>query len=196
VRRRIIVPMTLDSSLDFVAAVALFGASIGAWALAAPLSSRVRVYLRFAAVLFAALALSVPLGLADVTALLLLPLASSALMVSALARFARPLAALPASLVLVVGLSGGLGALISGTDLPALAPVMIAGLAVIAAAINGVAVMPVLAGASLIAAGLAFTQEGSRGGLLLFCAAALIGLSKPQLLRSSNSALRGETARP
>jgi len=139
---------------------------------------------------------SVPLGLADVTALLLLPLASSALMISALARFARPLAALPASLALVVGLSGGLGALISGTDLPALIPVMIAGLAVIAAAINGVAVMPMLAGAGLIAAGLAFTQEGSRGGLLLFCAAALIALSKPQLLQSSNNALRGETARP
>src|SRR6516162_3824916 len=84
VRRRIIVPMALDSSLDIVAAVALFGASIGAWALAAPLPLRARVYLRFAAVLFAALAVSVPLGLADVTALLLLPLASCALMISAL----------------------------------------------------------------------------------------------------------------
>ena len=188
--------VSFDSSLDIIAAIALFGASIGAWALAAPLSLRARVYLRFAAVLFAALAVSVPLGMADVTALLLLPLASCALMISALARFARPLAALPASLALVVALGCGLGALIAGTDIPALATVMVAGLAVIAAAINGVAVMPMLAGAGLIAAGLAFTQEGSRGGLLLFCAAALIGLSKPQLLRSSNSALRGETARP
>jgi hypothetical protein len=193
--------MTLDSSLDLVAAVALFGATIGAWALAAPLSLRARVYLRFAAVLFAALAVSVPLGMADVTALLLLPLASCALMISALARFARPLAALPASLALVVGLGCGLGALIAGSDMPALVTIMVAGLAVIAAAINGLAVMPVLAGGGLIAAGLAFTQEGSRGGLLLFCAAALIGLAGPnlvrlQLLRSSNSALPGETARP
>jgi hypothetical protein len=118
-------------------------------------------------------------------------------MISALARFARPLAALPASLALVVGLGCGLVALIAGTDMPALVTVMVAGLAVIVAAINGVAVMPVLAGAGLIAAGLAFTQEGSRGGLLLFCAAALIGLARPsQLLRSSKSALRGETARP
>jgi hypothetical protein len=171
--------MALDSSLDIGAAVALFGATIGAWGLAAPLSLRARVHLRFAAVLFAALAVSVPLGMADVTALLLLPLASCALMISALARFAKPLAALPASVALVVGLGCGLGALIAGTDMPALATVTVAGLAVIAAAINGVAIMPVLAGAGLIAAGLAFTQEGSRGGPLLFCAAALIGLARP-----------------
>ena len=73
---------------------------------------------------------------------------------------------------------------------------MLAGLAVIAAALNGIAVMPVLAGAGLVASGLAFMEQGARAGLLLFCAAALIGLAKPQLLRSSNSAVRGEPARP
>lgn len=191
-----IAPMAFDSPLDLFAAAALFTAAIGAWALAAPLSLRARLYLRFAAVLFSALALSVPLGMADITALLLLPLASSALMISALARFARPLPVFAASLALVAGLAGGLGALVSGTAMPALAPVMFAGLAVIAAALNGIATMPVLAGAGLIASGLAFMEQGARGGLLLFCAAALVGLSRPQLLRSTNRAGRGQPARP
>jgi hypothetical protein len=193
--------MTLDSSLDIVAAVALFGTAIGAWMLAAPLSLRPRLYLRFAAVLYSALAISVPLGLADVAALLLLPLASAALMIAALARFAKPLPVLPACLALVLGQAGGLGAAISGNAMPTLVPVMVAGLVVIAAAINDIAVMPVLAGGGLIASGLAFMEQGARGGLLLFCAAALIGLARPslvraQLLRSSSSAVRGETAQP
>ena len=188
--------MGVDSSLDLFAAAALFGAAIGAWFLATPLRSSARLYLRFAGVLFSALAMSVPLGLADVTALLLLPLASAALMISTLARFARPLPVAPACVVLVLGLAAGLGALLSGVVLLALVPMMVAGLAVIAVAIQGIAVMPVLAGAGLIASGLAFTQQGARGGMLLFCAATLIGLSRSQLLRSSSSALRGEIARP
>src|SRR5579862_4381924 len=106
--------MALDSSLDIVAAVALFGAAIGAWMLAAPLALRARLYLRFAAILLSALAVSVPLGMADVTGLLLLPLASAALMIAALARFAKPLPVLPACLALVLGQAGGLGAVISG----------------------------------------------------------------------------------
>lgn len=188
--------MAFDSSLDIFAAGALFTAAVGAWFLAAPLALRARIYLRFAAMLFSALAVSVPLDMADATALLLLPLASAALMIVGLARFAKPLPVFPASLVLVVGLGCGLGALISGNAMPALVPVIIAGLAVIAAAINGIAVMPVLAGAGLVAAGLAFSEQGARAGLMLFCAAALIGLAKPQLLRSSNSAVRGVPARP
>src|ERR1700744_2592552 len=188
--------MAFDSSLDIFAAGALFAAAIGAWGLAAPLTARARIYLRFATVLFSALAVSVALGMADIAALLLLPLASSALLIATLARFAKPLPVLPASLTLVVGLAGGLGALISGNAMPALVPVMFASLGVIAAALNGVAVVPVLAGGSLLASGLAFVEQGARAGLLLFCAAALVGLAKPQSLRSSDSAMRGEAARP
>ena len=193
--------MPLDSSLDIVAAVALFGTTIGAWMLVAPLSLRPRLYLRFAAVLYSALAVSVPLGLADVTALLLLPLASAALLIAALARFAKPLPVLLACLALVLGQAGGLGAVISGNAMPALVPVMVAGLVVIAAAIHDIVVVPVLAGAGLIASGLAFMEQGVRGGLLLFCAASLVrlagpNLTRPQLLRSSSSAMRDESARP
>ena len=79
----------------------------------------------------------------------------------------------------------------------ALAPVMFAGLAIIAAGLNGVAAIPVLAGASLLASGLALLEQGAQAGLFLFCAAALVGLAKPtsheesQLLRSNSNALRG-----
>jgi hypothetical protein len=190
-----IAPMAADS-LDLFAAVALFAATIGAWFLSTSLRSRERLYLRFAAVLLAALAASTPLGLADVTVLFLLPLAAGALMVSTLARFARPLPVGLAALALVAALGCGLAALISGLWPLALAPVMLAGLAVIAAAINSMALMPVLAGASLLAAGLVFLDEGARAGLLLFAAAALIGLARPQLLRSSNRAMRPRRAVP
>jgi hypothetical protein len=180
-------------SIDLIAAAALFAAAVGAWWLSAPLRSRERLYLRFAAVLLAALAVSAPFGLADVTVLFLLPLAAGALMVSTLAEM------LPvglAALALVLALAGGLAALVTGLWPLALLPVVLAGLAIIAAAINSLALMPVLAGTSLLAAGLVFVEQGTRAGLLLFAAASLIGLSRPQLLRSSNSATRPRRAVP
>jgi len=183
----------LVDSIDFVAAAALFAAAVGAWWLSAPLRSRERLYLRFAAVLLAALAASVPFGLADVTVLFLLPLAAGALMVSTLAGV------LPVGLVallLVLALAGGLAALVTGLWPLALLPVVLAGLAIIAAAINSLALLPALAGASLLAAGLVFVEQGVRAGLMLFAAAALIGLSRPQLLRSSSSAMRPRGAVP
>jgi hypothetical protein len=191
-----IVLMAADS-LDLFAAAALFAATIGAWWLSEPLRIRERVYLRFAAMLLSALAVSVPLGLAHVTALFLLPLAGAALMVSALARFStRPIAVGWAALALVVALAGGLAALIAGWWLLALLPVMLAGLAVIAAAINSMQLLPVLAGTSLLAAGLVFLEQGVQAGLLLFAAAALIGLVRPQLLRSTSKAMRPRRAVP
>ena len=172
-------------SLDMVAACALFAACIGAWLLAAPLRSSARTYARFAAMLFAALGAAAPLGLADVAALFLLPLAAASLMVSALARFARPLPVFAASLALIVALAGGLAALLSGFVLLALVPVMLAALAIIAASLNGVAAIPVLAGASLLAGAMAFLEQGAKVGLYLFCAAALVGLVKSDSRRSA-----------
>src|SRR3954471_22847238 len=191
-----IAPMPSDS-LDLLAAAALFAATIGAWWLSGSLRIRERLYLRFAAMLLSALAVSVPLGLANVTVLFLLPLSAAALMVSALARFSsRPIAVGWAALALVVALAGGLAALVGGWWVLALAPVMLAGLAVIAAAINSMALLPVLAGTSLLAAGLVFLEEGAEAGLLLFAAAALVGLVRPQLLRSTSSAMRPRRAVP
>ncbi len=171
--------MTFDSVLSIAAACALFAATIGGWVLSAPLRAAARLYLRFCAVLFAALAVSRLLGMSGIAALFLLPLGAASLMIAALARFATPLPVFAASLVLVIGLAGGLAALLSGTILLALAPVMLAGFAVMAAALNGAAVIAVLAGAALLGSGLVLLEQGAREGLFLFCAAALIGLAKP-----------------
>jgi hypothetical protein len=188
-----IIALMLADSIDLIAAAALFAAAVGAWWLSADLPSRERLYLRFAAVLLAALAVSTPFNLADVTVLFLLPLAASALMVSTLAGV-LPVGLV--ALVLVLALASGLVALVTGLWPLALLPVLLAGLAVIAAAINSLALMPVLAGASLLAAGLVFVEQGVRAGLMLFAAACLIGLSRPQLLRSSSSAMRPRRAVP
>jgi hypothetical protein len=178
--------MAFDS-LDLLAALALFAACIGAWLLAAPLRAAARLYVRFAAMLFAALATASLVGLADTAALFLLPLACAALMVSALAQFARPLPVFAASLALSAALAGGLAALLSGTLMFALAPAMLAGLVVIAAALNSVAVIPVLAGASLLASGLVLLEQGGGAGMFLFCAAALVGLAKPSAKQNPSS---------
>ncbi len=98
--------MAFDPHL--LASVALFGAAVGAWWLSAALAVQVRLYLRFAAVLLAALAAASAFALSGVAALLLLPLAAAALALSALARFARPLGSFGATLVLVAGLAAGL----------------------------------------------------------------------------------------
>jgi hypothetical protein len=169
--------MAFDS-LDMLAACVLFAASVGAWALSAPLRPRTRLYVRFSAMLFAALAVSAPLGMADIVSLFLLPLSAVSLMIAALARFARPLPVFAASLALIVGLAGGLGALLSGATMLALAPVVFAGLAIIAAALNGAVIIPMLAGTALLGSGLVFLEQGAGAGLFLFCAAALVGLAR------------------
>jgi len=185
-------PRMAFDSLLIASSVALFGAGVGAWVLAAPLKVVARLYLRFAAMLFAALAVAAPLGLGDVAALLLLPLASASLALSALARFARPLPQFPATLALVAALMGGIGAMLLGFWLLALLPVAVAGLVIIAAALHGVAPIPAIAGAALMASGLGYVQQGAGAGMLLLCAAALIGLARGnQLLRSTSKALRG-----
>jgi hypothetical protein len=170
--------MAFDS-LDAAAAVALFAACVGAWIITGSLPARARLYLRFAAVLLAAIAASVPLGISNETALFLLPLASASLMIAALARFAAPLPVLVATLALVASLAGGMGAMLWNLPMMALTPVMITGLAIIAAALNGTAIMACLSGLALLGSGLALIEQGAGSGFLLFAAAALVGLAKP-----------------
>ena len=88
--------MAFDS-LNLAAAAALFGAGVTAWLLAAPYKSAARLYLRFAAMLLAALSVTCIVGLGDVASLFLLPLASASLALSALARFAQALRHAPES---------------------------------------------------------------------------------------------------
>lgn len=190
--------MAFDS-LGILAALTLFCACVSAWLLSAPLRAPARLYLRFASMLFAALGVARLVGLADVAGLFLLPLGGASLMVAALALFARPLPVFAIAAVLVIALAGGLAGLVSGVWVLALAPVVFAGLAIIAASLNGIAAIPILAGASLLAAGLAFLEQGAQAGMFLFCAAALVGLAKPSALAiqkqrhagSGNASIRG-----
>ena len=166
-------------SLGILTACVLFASSIGAWILSVSLRAGARLYVRFSAMLFAALAVSLPVGISDAAALFLLPLAAAALMIAAFARFAMPLHVVVASLALVAGFAGGLAALLSGYVMLALGPVVFAAIAIVAVALNGAAVMPVLAAAALLGSALVFLVQGAHEGLFLFCASALVGLAKP-----------------
>ena len=181
--------MAFDS-LPLIAAVALFGASVAAWVLAAPLRSASRLYLRFAAMLLAALSVTCLAGLGDVAALFLLPLASASLALSSLARFAQPLRSFPTTAALVGSLACGLAAMLSGIWILALMPVALAALVIVAAGMNSMALVAALSGVAVFAAGLAALQDAQTGALL-FLAAGLLGLSRPQLLRSTSKAWRG-----
>ncbi len=181
--------MAFDS-LDIFAACALFCACVSAWLMAGGMRARARLYLRFAAMLLASLAAAEAAGLADIAALVALPLGAASLMISTLARFARPLPVFAASLVLALGLAGGLGALVSGTAVLALAPMMVFASAIIAASLNSVAVIPVLAGVSLLASCLALLQGGAHAGVFLLCAAAVGGLAKRARIRRSALAVQ------
>ena len=55
---------------------------------------------------------------------------------------------------------------------------VLAALAIIAAAVHGMAGMAVLAGLAMLAACLAFAGDGGSPGVLLFSAAALLGLAR------------------
>jgi len=176
--------MAFDS-LQLLCTLALFAASVAGWWMTGALPARARLYLRFAAVLFAAIAVSVPLGISDDVALFLLPLAAVSLMIAALARFAAPLPIFIATLALVASLAGGMSAMLWTIPVLALGPVILAGLAIVAAGLNGTAVMASLAGTALLGSGLALLEQGAGNGFLLLCAAALVGLAKPAARKSA-----------
>ena len=172
--------MALDS-LGLVCALVLFAASIAAWQLSIRLRAGSRLYLRFAAMLFAALAASFPWGLSGVALLFLLPLAAGALMIAALAR--APV--FVASLLLILGLAFGLAALVSGLVLLALLPAAVAGLVIFAAGLNRGEIMAALAGMALLMAALVAWSENAQSGVFLFLAASLLGLARPSWARSA-----------
>jgi hypothetical protein len=176
--------MAFDS-LGLLCALALFAASIGAWLLSAPLPAGARLYLRFAAMLFAGLAVSFPLDLSGAVSLFILPLAAATLMIVSLARFAGPAPVFAASLALVLGLGFGLAALLSGMVLLALLPATAAGLVISAASLNRGDMLAALAGAAVVAGALASWNENARSGVFLFCAAALVGLARSSSARSA-----------
>src|SRR6185503_20132121 len=175
----LMLPMPFDS-LGLLSALALFAAGIATWFSSAGLRAGARIYLRFAAMLFTALCAAYPLGLVGAASLLLLPLAAGALVIAAMARFASPLPVFTASLVLILGLACGLAAPLTGLFLMALVPTAIAGLIVMAASLNHGDGIAGLAGTALALSALSSWNHSAQAGLFLFCAAALLGLSRPR----------------
>lgn len=182
--------MVFDSRL-VASALTLFAAPLLAWHLAAPLRAGARLHLRFAAVLMTALAVCAVLALAPVAVLFLLPLSSAALALVALARLPRALPVFVTALVLVMALGLGLGATLSGQGMLALWPSVIAALVILLAGLRLLAPVLVLVGIALLAASLLLLAQGFGAGVMLFCAAALVGAARPQPLRSTSMAVRG-----
>ena len=141
--------------------------------------------MRFAAVLLAALAVCVVLDLGGAAALFLFPLAAAALSVAALARFARRLPDIVASLLLAAGLAIGLAAAVTGWLMLSLVPVVLASLLIGAVALGAMAPLAALGAMALLAAALAFPAQGAAGGVLLFLAAAIIGQARSARPRST-----------
>jgi hypothetical protein len=96
----------------------------------------------------------------------------------------------PTTAALVTSLACGLAAMLSGIWILALMPVALAALVIVAAGMNSMALVAALSGVAVFAAGLAALQDAQTGALL-FLAAGLLGLSRPQLLRSTSKAWRG-----
>lgn len=178
--------MLLDSTL--IAALLLLAA-----ALYAALCGE-GVYLRFAAALCAALAVAAGAGrflpgLESAVALPALPLIGAALALSTVARLARPVPALLATLVLLLALGGGFAALFGAGPVFALLPLLLGGLVVAIAALSRGHVTATLAGALMTAAACAFLARGvALPGLVLL--AAVLGGFALQTRASNSSASR------
>lgn len=135
-------------------------------------------YLRFAAMLLAALAaayLSRQPGLAAAAGLIALPLSGAALGLSALARAGTKLPQLPATLALAGALASGLGALFTGTVMAALLPLALGGIAMIAASLKSGAGIAAMAGFLILCAACAGISDGLGAASLSLLAAGLFG---------------------
>ncbi|MBN9587832.1 MAG: hypothetical protein BGN85_08450 [Alphaproteobacteria bacterium 64-11] len=179
-RHGMMLTMAFDS---IIGAATLFAAAVAGWMSARPQRAASRLYVRFAAVLLAALAVcvgleSAGLQLGGVAVLFLLPLASGSLAVAALARFARRPPPLAAGLLLAVMLVTGLAAALTGWTMVSLVPVVLFSLLIGVVALGGMAPLAALGALALLAAALAFLEKGAGTGMLLFLAAAIIGLSR------------------
>jgi hypothetical protein len=165
-------------------ALVLLLGSAAAWIAAGGAPVRAQIYLRLAAVLYAALSAAEALHLApaavtDITA----TLGSAALCIAAFAAFRRAPRPLTASLVLVLAAICGIGAAATDWRVMAAAPQVVSGLFTFLIARPGLwrraSVYLALAALSIFAAAAAALASGTaaRAGLLLFAAAGVVGVA-------------------
>ncbi|MEI9997101.1 MAG: hypothetical protein WDM91_21070 [Rhizomicrobium sp.] len=168
-----------------LAALLLFASTLVVWFVARAAPPAVRVQLRFAAILFAALAAGAvaPPQAASAVALLVLPLALGVLALAAAGRFVRAVPSVAGGLLLAAICLAALAAAITGFATLALVPGVgaIFAIGLICAGRFADARLAGLQGAaaalSFLAAAAAFARDGAGAPLLLFCAAGLLGLT-------------------
>ncbi len=171
--------------LSLPVALLLLGACLAAWAQAARARADIRINLRFAAALMAALGAAQVLGavredlvdLPRAVAVIAASLGTIAIALSLFAALGRPLPQLPAALALGLSLLAGLGAALSAEPAYAFG-CQLAGIALTAAACFSTrkfrtAFLSALAMLALLCGGLCL-MDGSANFALLFFAAALL----------------------
>jgi hypothetical protein len=178
-------------AFDSLTPLLLFAACVSAWTLAGRSRAPSRVNIRFAAMLFAALAAARMLGVllpqfsavAPAVALIAASLGATALVLGLFAFLARPLPVGAAALALGLSLGAGLAAALSGAPAYALicqilgvSLAMAAGLSALAAN-RARALLALLAALSLLGGGMAL-MEGAAGITEMFFAAALIAAAR------------------
>ena len=169
----------------YLPALLLLAVTIGSWFVAPAALPKARVHLRFASVLFAALAASAPLPLAAQLsiALFVLPLALAVLALAALAATAQPLPPAGAALILVAVCMAAFGAIFLGRPALALAPAVLAAGAIALLALKRLrtahlaAVQAMTGAAAFLCAASAVAFGDIAVSAPLFVAAGLLGMS-------------------
>lgn len=161
------------------AALLLLAAAVASWFVALAARPAARVQLRFAAVLFSAIAadLFVPPPASSAVVLLVLPIALAVLALGTAAGIARPAPPAFASAALAGVCLGALGAVVTGMAALALAPAVVAAMAMAAVCVRAPSLSGVAAALCFAAAISAFARDGAQAAMALFCAAGVLGLS-------------------
>jgi hypothetical protein len=181
---------------DSLATLLLFASALIAWRLSRGARASSRINIRFAAMLFAALAAAQAIAmaaprwqaLAPAVALIAASLGTVALALGLFALLARPIPPLAASLALALALGAGLAAALSGEPAYALGCQILGVCLTIAVTLNGFsagagrASLTLLAAAALICGGLGL-MDGAITIAELFFAAGLIGTARISQLR-------------
>lgn len=189
--------------LDSLAAFILFAAALSAWFLSAQAKASSRVNIRFAAMLFAALAVAhVPSLLSAQSlefsvALIVAPLGATALALGVSAFLVRPLPAGVAALAMALALAAGLAAALSGVPAYAgLCQMACVLLTLAAGAQQPARLMSVALAALPLLCGALCLMDGALNGAELFFAAALIGAaSQKRVERAHDSSARPAVSR-
>ncbi|HWD28715.1 MAG TPA: hypothetical protein VG387_16200 [Rhizomicrobium sp.] len=166
-----------------IAALLLAAAAVAAWFTALGAKPAARVQIRFAAVLFVALAVAVPAapGAVAAIALIVLPIALGVLALASTAGFGAPTRPSLAAIALALVVLAALTAAVTGWRAFALTPAAFAIVAMNVVFLRQVrarqvaALQGIVSAACFLAASSAFALEGVGAPLLLFTAAGFLG---------------------